>query len=362
MKYKKAYYLLFPVLFLLTVGSLSHAALVAIGPLDELINREDSVVVVAKMKSLSKKQKRYVDRFRKFKIKIIRVVKGNPKNVPRSLSVFTHVWPYDLELPLESGAQAFFVLRKTQEKGYIIEPHKRAIIPVVTKNLPEKITQENLFAVMVDNLLLSLSSAEFQFTKAQILRLIADICPEEKLNIFVPYLKSKDIWVRRAALGALIKLSPKPRYLEAAKKDFADFLGSAVKYIETPYGGKTPATRLFFDMYQDVKWAARYPVLNRCKTYLPLYRIVVDNCQEQNVRESIGLRGLTRVGTKEDLLRIYSFHNNKNPYGRQEALMTISKILNLKLRGLVYNQFLEKEAEQQKIVHDALIKEGLIEK
>jgi hypothetical protein len=181
----------------------------------------------------------------------------------------------------------------------------------------------------------------------RIIACIADVVsPSEAVAILAPLLKANDAKVRRAALAGLAYATSDPKYIKQAVVD----IGAALKTIGNPTAFSPQRQQLFqcyFYLnsygYGDREDGAKLTPL------LPLYRLLLDNGDLDR-----GLGPISLFGSKDDLERLYRYHNHHETRYRQMVISGISRILNLGLPNYTEPDFLAHEAEFQWWVKEAI--------
>jgi hypothetical protein len=345
----------------LAVPGLALAGIMETGPVDELVARRGATVVLGKVESVTNPSE--CSGFREFRLSVTRVLKGDPAKVPASLALHTHVWPLDFDFPLEKGRTGIFVLCRSG-KGFEVFSHERAILPA-----PQKTTgallRKALLRIIADSLVRYAEEVDSPWARALLISVASDACGPEHKKTLLGYLGSAHAWVRRAARGALLRLTGAKEHLREAEKDFASFFSSTPDFVEVNARGgqvmKTSAFHLFFEMYRDVEHAARGSGAERGPGYLSLFRTVSDLCPDSHHREVVGLGGLGIFGSRDDLARLYGFTGHPDAGVRQKAHLAVSRILNLGIRHLPAEDFAKIEKAQEKSLREEILKQGYCE-
>jgi hypothetical protein len=192
----------------------------------------------------------------------------------------------------------------------------------------------------------------------------------------IPFLKSDDPWLRRAALAGLVFATKEMNYLSMAHQDIERFIkttDASSTINDLDYGRAYAPYPLLFSHYffLAVGWSREEDAA--APAYLALFRLVAHSKEVPEwVRWDQGVWPLCRCGTREDAKFLYEYCHDREgkekkevfrfSSHRQEIIMAISRILNLDLPNWVEKDFLKKEQEQHRQISDALVKEGIINK
>jgi hypothetical protein len=74
------------------------------------------------------------------------------------------------------------------------------------------------------------------------------------------------------------------------------------------------------------------PLASRAVAYLPIYRVLVDEAPPGYQRVNVSIEAFHDVGTREDLARLYRFHNDEKAWIRHEVLEGIGRILGVPVK------------------------------
>ena len=345
--------------------------LAANGPLDELIARDSSIVVAGRVTAT---QIDGPDMGRGFTLDVARVLKAaSGVEVPASLDLVAAYWPDELGLPLEPGAEILATLVTDTESspagGFRLEPHVRAVVPIVLAALPEgEIERSALVPEIAKNVLAGADAVTHPVLRAARVRLAAETIEPGMRKLLAPCRASRDAWVRRAALGASLRLGPEEGDVDLVAKDFREFLAAPQSEVVLPSGARLSPLHLFLESYGELERAA--VVLRdaeKCTRFLPLYRALVDATEVVDpfrnertfYRERIGLAGLAIAGTEDDLARLQTFTRSETPATRQRALDAIARILGLEPVPADEGEFAAKEPAIQAATIEALKARGI---
>ncbi len=196
-----------------------------------------------------------------FQFKVTAVILGEAKykGLTLTLPATSFMWPDDL-LPFKTGTRCILVLRtKWGEKrdGYYIY----VVVPSSSNALPVAKDGEEAKRIIEKEILAELEN-ERSFTRQRALLLqVAPILRKKHSSKVLPFLKSKNIWVMRAALGALIYATEEEKYIRKMAADVQRFFTTTrstdrinEKYAPYPY---------FFDHYfflekRSWTWGSRW--------------------------------------------------------------------------------------------------------
>ena len=281
-------------------------------------------------------------------------------------------WPSTL-VPLLKGARCILVLR---DKGR--DDRGRYWIYTVVPRHGEEFRRagslQALKRVLVGEILAELREEKSVNRQRKLIVQASPIMTPEAAKDLVPFLKSRDEWLRRAAIAGLCHATKRKEYLKLAMEDMK-------RYFRTPpldgkasgpeeFVGYRPWWYPFFRHYYFLSdgWSKEEDA--SAPAYLPLFRQAV---KEPHLGERgqwrHGIRPLCRAGTKEDLpvLHRYLFVDGssdilENSYNRQALLRGMARILGLRLTSWVQRDFLKHEEEQREKVLQALTAAGIAER
>lgn len=373
--------LLFSVALLLSLASQSSAYRMTVNQrLDRAIYaRHDPKLIVAGQ-IVKKDVETLPDRvvFRpadvSFRFKIASVILGEERYKGQTLTIpaTSFMWPSDLA-PFQKGTNCVLVLRTgwgQNRDGYYLY----SVVPVSTTALRTAKDGEEAKTILAEQILSVLKDERSAKRQRHLIQQVSPILPKDASDVLVPFLKSGDAWLRRAALAGLVYATKHPKYLTMAHQDIEQFIkatdpGSTVK---GPDGrsGHAPYPLLFSHyFFLSVGWSREDDASS--SAYLPLFRLVVQSKQVPEwTRWENGVKPLCRAGTREDAKFLYEYCQDRKTKQkqeifrlssyRQEIIMGISRIFDLGLSNWVESDFLKKEQEQHRRITDALVKEGII--
>lgn len=344
------------------------AQLAAGGPLDELLEREATVVVAGRVASAAPGS--LLDAGSELTLDVERVLKPESAEVPSSLALVAAAWPIDLALPLEPGVEVLAALVRDAESpsGYRLDAHVRAIVPIAIAALPAEIPPDRIAAIVAENVLRGAESVAHPVLRAGRIRLAAEALAADQRDLLLPFAASKEPWVRRAAIGAALRMGATPSDLDAAAKDFRRFLATPQGEVVLPTGARMSPLHLFLDSYGEIERAAVVKRdAERCAEFLPLYRAIADENdvvdpfrnERTFYRERIGLAGLAIAGTEADLGRLHAFAESETPATRQRALDAIARILGLPPVPADETEFAAREDEIRATAEKAMRDRGV---
>lgn len=332
-------------LLLITNGT-AQAVIVGAGRFDQLIGNA-KIIVKGQINQIDKQPNFEMIAFG---MKVDKVLKSDDGNIPGQLYFETPfpLWPKDLNLPYTEGQSILLVLGRDNGKLYI-ENNMGAILPA-TNN---KLTLENNSPVtrkVFEELRGYLDQTSEETAKGLVLVRLSQLCTIEDVNLFLPYRKSENKWLRRAALASLLRVSPTSEEINEAVADFADHLSDGRQ------------EHLFWKMYEDVEWSVR------CD-YLPIYRVLIDKVPDEYYQHVyVAIKALKNVGTREDIPRLYKYIDNDKAWIRHDVLEGIGRILGMKIKRPIitgYGETLSEEAkawekETRSIIEQKLTSEHVL--
>lgn len=329
------------------LGSLAarpaSAILVGAGSMESLLRRTD---VIAKVRVLSLQRPPF-ERVA-FTAQPLAILKSGANPLPPRLSLTPAepIWPRDLDLPYRPGVVALLFLER-QAEGYAVVNNMRAILPAVESD-PENAgvpLETRLFRELQP----VLKAMKTDAGKSRMLNLMSELAPKGSDEVFTPYLKHENEWVRRGALSALLRLNPTQEWVEQANADMKAFL-------KAPKRGDISR---FWSLYRVIDGGE--------PAYLPLFRTLADHGNSRVFEDAL-VRGLKRGSQKEDALRLYRFVRHRSDYVRHEALDALCRIFKIPLKrpevtsyeGPLSQEAVEQERRMRIAVTRALQAEGLL--
>lgn len=330
-------------LLVLLAAAPARAILVGAGSLESLLRRSDAVVRV-RVVSIERPPFERIA----FTAQPLAVLKAGASPLPTRMS-FTPaqpIWPSDLDLAYRPGAVALLFLEE-RDSGYAVINNIRAILPALEGEAAD--ANPPLETRVFRELLPVLKGMKTDAGKSRMLNLMSELAPRNSDEVFTPYLKHENEWVRRGALSALLRLNPTAEWVEQANTDFRAFLKS-------PRRGDVSR---FWSLYRliDTDQAA----------YLPLFRTLADLGKARLFDDAV-VRGLKRGGQKEDALRLYRYTRHRSDYVRHEALDALCRMFKIPLKrpevtsydGPLSQAAVEQEARMRSAVTRTLQQEGIL--
>lgn len=284
----------------------------------------------------------------------------------------TFMWPTDL-LAFQEGVRCALVLRTDwgdKRDGYYL----CSVVPLSNATLRTAKDGEEAKGILEAELLVQLKNEKSVSRQRQLILQVSPILEKAESEALVPFLKSDDIWLRRAALAGLICATKEANYLTMAHQDIEQFIKTtnADSTINDPDGrrGHDPFHLLFsYYFFLSVGWSREEDAA--AAAFLPLFRLVADSKElPERVRWEYGVRRLCRAGTREDAKFLYEYCHDRegkekkeifrSSSPRQEIIMAIARILHVRSPNWGEPDFLKKEQEHHRQISDALVKEGII--
>ena len=324
-------------LLLITNGT-ALAVLVGAGRFDELIGNA-KIIVKGKISQIDKPPFEMIA----FRVEVINVLKSDGGEIPRQLCFETPlpIWPKNLGVPYTEGQLIILVLQRIEGK-ISIENNQGAILPATDKTT---VLGEDSSAArkVFEELRAYLAQTEDEIAKGLVLVRLSQLGTKEDEKIFLPYMKSENRWLWRAASASLLRLGPAPERISEAVDDFAYHLSEVSQ------------ESLFWEMYVDVRWSARCgsfgmdkELADRARAYLPIYRVLIDKAPKGYQHVYVAIKAIKDVGTREDIPRLYRYIDDEKAWIRHDVLEGIGRILGMETkRPLIasYGATLSEEAK-----------------
>jgi len=284
------------------------------------------------------------------------------------------MWPEEL-LAFREGTRCALVLRTDwgeKRDGFYL----CSVVPVSNTALRAAKDGEDAKSILAAEILLELKKETSAKRQRHLILQVAPILDREAAKALLPFLKSDDAWLRRAALAGLVWATKEADYLTMAREDIERFIkatgdATTVNDPEGRHGYALAPYPLLFSHYffLEVGWSREEDAA--ASAYLPLFRLVAHSKGVPGwVRWQHGVKPLCRAGTREDAKFLYEYCQDRtsrekkdifrSSFNRQAIIMAISRIFGLKLPNWAEPSFLAKEQEQHGQVSNALVKEGII--
>jgi hypothetical protein len=274
-------------------------------------------------------------------------------------------WPHEL-VTYEPGAYCILFLRGSDKpvnakNAFWI----RSVVPAADRDLPKTKDAAEVRTLIVNQIVKEIKATKLPNRQRHLIVQVAPIMNAEESKVLVPFLDTKEDWLKRAALAGLTYITREEKYIKLATEDVDDFLKNVdpnVGFKGLEDGITFGAYPLFFRHYFFLQDPSREEEANQA-FFLPLFRAVARNYNEEWRHTFIksGIAPLCRLGTKEDLSILYRFHDNRNVGIRQQVIAGISRILKLGLDCRYSDDDFHKvEKEYQHKVRDALKGEGIL--
>ena len=307
-----------------------HAIMVAGGQFGHLI-QEAEIVIKAQV---APREEHAFEKIA-FDAKVISILKSDGEPIPENLSLESafNCWPNDFGVPFEEKQVVLLVLRRTESKLSVTN-HLKAIMPATKPQIDYK-SDSTIQKKVFDELHAFLPKAKDEVSQALLLVCLSNFASKTDEKIFLPYIKSKNKWLQRAALASLIRINPTAKRVQAAVADFENHLS------KTPDDDRTETRDdyLFWEIYEDVRWASRCGsygmdknMTDRATTYLPIYRAIIDNAPQSYQRIYIGIEALQAIGGRKDIPRLYKHLNHEKASLRHGVLEGLGRILGMEIK------------------------------
>ncbi len=369
----------FALLFGLLFPVQSYAILIGAGQFDKLIQKAE-IVVKARVNPIDESAFGIID----FEAEIITVLKSDGTPIPNRLFLKSaiFIWPGDLGIPFTEQQIVLLVLQRRDGQLAVVN-NMRAILPATDSKMQHD-NCSSATKIVFNELCAFLPQAEDKLAKGLVLVLLSQLATREDEKMFLPYMKRKNKWLRRAALASLLRINPTTKRIQMAVGDFNDHLCTPFKPSKDPpilVGGQEvfmpPKNQLFWKMYQDVQWAARCGAWGmeknmtaRAKAYLPIYRVLIDKAPPNYQRVHVAISGLKNVGIREDILRLYKYLDDEKTWMRHDVLEGIGRILGMKIKRPSITSYCMPlppnvepwEKEARSTIERALVNENLLSK
>jgi len=262
-----------------------------------------------------------------FGMEVTKVLKSDGGEIPKQLDFETPfpLWPKELGVAYLEGQPILLVLQRWEGEIFIVN-HIGAILPATDNNTPFN-DSDNVQRKVFDELRAYLDQIKDETAKGLILVRLSQLGTKEDKNIFLPYRKSENQWLRRGALASMIRLNPTTADLNEVIDDFSKHLS------------ESPDEFLLWKMYEEIYWASRCgsygmnkELTERATTYLPIYRALIDKAPKGYQHVYVAIEALKDVGTREDIPRLYKYIDNDRDSIRHEVLEGIGRILGMKIK------------------------------
>jgi hypothetical protein len=170
------------------------------------------------------------------------VILGNNSFQGQSLKITARsfLWPTGL-VSSEEGTSCILVLRPWDVKGDE-EWYLYTVVPGRKKDYPRARDSLAARAVLADELLAQLETEKSKNRQRWLLQQLTPVLARENANAVKGFLKSRDPWVRRSALAALVYATEEGKYLEALARDVQSYFAKTkdVKWVD----GLDPGVRM----------------------------------------------------------------------------------------------------------------------
>ncbi|HVE14733.1 MAG TPA: hypothetical protein VNI01_15160 [Elusimicrobiota bacterium] len=305
-----------------------------------------------------------------FAFRVDSVVLGDPSFAGKTLelSVTAFDWPESL-LPFRKGERCALVLDARGNALSTVVPVARPVLPRAKDGAGAKLVlKEELLAVLRQE-----TRPDRQ--RSLILEATPLLSKTDKLAL-IPFAASKNAWLRRAALAALVYSTKERGWIDAARVDIERFIAANEPnaMIDNPDGrpGFAPFPLLFTNyFFLTPNWdeAEKADAL----FYAPLFRAIAHSKIGWTYWEQ-GIGGLCLTGTRADAAFLYSCYrdlrskkvrsepawvgNNQ----RRDILQGLSRIFSIGLPSYTEHDFLKDEENQRRKAVAALLREKIIAK
>lgn len=347
------------VLLLLANGPV-RAVTMGAGRFDQLIKNAE-IVVKGRVTGVDKSRFEMIA----FTAEVVTVLKSDGGAIPDEVYVEAPapIWPEDLGIPFAKNQVVLVVLKRAKGKIAAVN-NVRAILPATNNRIHHE-DSSSIARKVCEELKAYLYQTNDEVAKGLVLVLLCQFVSEKDDEIFLPYIKSANKWLGRAARASLLRLKPTPERISEAVDDFANHLSAVSQDI------------LFWEMYKDVQWSARCgsfgmekDLTDRAVAYLPIYRVLIDKSPSNYQHIYVAIEALKNVGTREDIRRLYKYVDHSKAWIRHDVLEGLGRILGMKMKRpwiTSYEMPLPPDVEPweektRSIIERILVDEGLLEK
>jgi len=295
------------------------------------------------------------------------------KSIELPLAAFA--WPEEV-VPQQKDVFCILVLR-TESADRKTPYSITSVIPAHGRVFGPADSAEKAKRVLARELLAEIKDEKSPNRRRHLILQVSPILTREEAPALVPLLEGENIWLKRAALGALTHATGDEKYIRMVLEDVREFLKTTtrddlVKGLE--HGREYAPYPLLFRHYFFLRVGVTPEGNREASAYSPVFRLIADELEDHEwKRWSYGIYPLCFIGTgtKDDLKRLYDYYRSERvgqrkdildrPYNRQLLLLGMSRILNLGLSNWSGPDFLKKEAGQHRKVRAALLKLGIIQ-
>jgi hypothetical protein len=302
-------------------------------------------------------------------LRVSHVLLGDPKLKGEDI-VFqdqSFMWPHEL-VKYDPGAYCIVFLGRSDQPEKAKNPFWiRCVAPAADRDLPKTKDVDELRSLLVKQIVKEIKATKLPNRQRHLILQVASIMNAEESKDLLPFLDSKEDWLKRAALASLTYITREEKYIKLATKDVDEFLKNVnpdVGFKGLEEGVSIAPYPLFFLHYFFLRRAFDDEERVAQAAFLSLFRAVARNYNEEwrHTFMECGIEPLCRLGTKDDLATLYRFHDNKDVEIRNLVFRGMSRILKLGLSNYDDDSFLKVEEEFQQKVRDALEREGIVPK
>ncbi|MBW1811397.1 MAG: hypothetical protein JRJ19_10185 [Deltaproteobacteria bacterium] len=182
-----------------------------------------------------------------FRFKVSSVILGKQSYKGQTIVVpaTTFMWPSNL-LAFTKGVKCALIMRTDwgeKRNGFYLE----SVVPVSRLRLPSAKDGEQAKRILETEILAQLKDEKGHERQRALLMQVAPILTKKNAAQVAPFVSSKDVWLKRAALAALIYATEGKEYIRKAAKDVQLFVSSTK--TSDLIGGTYAAYPYFFDHY-----------------------------------------------------------------------------------------------------------------
>jgi len=167
----------------------------------------------------------------------------------RSIPATFFMWPQDL-VAFKEGVFCILVLRhEWRNEG--VRLGLSAVVPARRRSFKSVRNAEEAKRVLAGEILAELKAERSEQRQHQLLLQVAPILVRAEAPAIAPFLKSENLWVRRAALAGLIWATEEQEYLRLAAQDVQTFFTTTKRFdhIVGPDRGQKAAYHFLFKHY-----------------------------------------------------------------------------------------------------------------
>ncbi|MBI5396503.1 MAG: hypothetical protein HZA91_14505 [Verrucomicrobia bacterium] len=237
-------------------------------------------------------------------VQVESVIAGDPtvRNTQLWIGVQSFHWPQVL-VPRRIGTRCILILRP-KCSGVTKEHQICAVIPTRRQSFERASDSESFKRLAANEILAELADERSEERQQHLILQVAPILTANEARRLTPFLESKNLWLRRAALAGILNATKEEKYLQMAIEDVRQFIETTnhlewIPWFEPGTKAKPYAVLVKHYFFLDHGWSTADDQKKAAFT-LPLFRLLATKAPAA-YRWPLGIEPLCHLGTAQDV-------------------------------------------------------------